>query len=66
MGHHEVEIKRLFADDAAAERFIAVLGVPVLAEKHQVNNIFDTDDGRLIWRGVCQVGVGDLGALTLW
>jgi hypothetical protein len=22
--------------------------------------------GRLIWRGVCQVGVGDLGALALW
>jgi uncharacterized protein YjbK len=47
MGHHEVEIKRLFADDAAAERFIAALGAPVRAEKRQVNNIFDTDDGRL-------------------
>jgi uncharacterized protein YjbK len=47
MGEHEVEIKRLFADDAAAERFIAALGAPVRAEKRQVNTIFDTDDGRL-------------------
>lgn len=47
MGDHEVEIKRLLADDAAAERFIAALDAPVRAEKRQVNNIFDTDDGHL-------------------
>jgi uncharacterized protein YjbK len=47
MGHHEVEIKRLLPDDDAAERFVAALGAPVRAEKRQVNNIFDTDDGHL-------------------
>ncbi|MEA2181831.1 MAG: hypothetical protein QOF69_1016 [Solirubrobacteraceae bacterium] len=47
MGNHEVEIKRLLADDDAAERFIAALGAPVRAEKRQVNAIFDTEDGRL-------------------
>ena len=47
MGHHEVEIKRLLGDDAAAERFLAALAAPVVAEKHQVNNVFDTDRGDL-------------------
>ncbi|HEX8159577.1 MAG TPA: CYTH domain-containing protein [Solirubrobacteraceae bacterium] len=47
MGHDEVEIKRLLADDDAAERFIAALGAPIRAEKRQVNAIFDTEDGRL-------------------
>jgi uncharacterized protein YjbK len=47
VGHHEVEIKRLLADDEAGERFIATLGAPVRAEKRQVNTFFDTDDGRL-------------------
>lgn len=47
MGQHEVEIKRLLADDAAAERFVSALRAPVRADKRQVNHIFDTDDGRL-------------------
>jgi uncharacterized protein YjbK len=47
MGNNEVEIKRLLADDDAAERFVAALGAPVRAEKRQVNAIFDTQDGRL-------------------
>jgi len=44
---HEVEIKRLLVDDGAAERFVAALRKPVRATQHQVNHVFDTDDGRL-------------------
>jgi uncharacterized protein YjbK len=47
MGHHEIEIKRLLADDDAGERLIDALGAPVRAEKRQVNHILDTEDGGL-------------------
>jgi hypothetical protein len=44
--HREVELKRLLVGEGAAERLIQSLGL-VVADKRQVNHLFDTGDGRL-------------------